>query len=224
MDRAEITDKVLTYFVESLMEATHFDGGYIYLLPEYKYILFEDTNDDIINNMRSTFKNLNWYDVILCPDITFVMIINKTGFNFNKEAHITAPMRRAPLIHTNMGSSLNNDTRRSDRAVECQNNVYDKRKANGWYDWNRNTYLDKNPHSDQVLAHHKPNSRLGIDLSYYNYQWKTNRDDGITWGDILEGILNISSCKYSSWYELLSHINVTVKDNMMLLEVKFSHL
>lgn len=63
------------------------------------------------------------------------------------------------------------------------------------------------------------NEYLMLDYKYYNKKWGTFNPKGITWGDIMEGVMNVKGSKSDFWYELISEAIAKIVDNTLYIEL-----
>lgn len=58
-----------------------------------------------------------------------------------------------------------------------------------------------------------------MDYKLYNKKWETTNKEGITWGDIMEGVMNVKGSKSDFWYELIGCASVKIVDKTFYINL-----
>lgn len=110
------------------------------------------------------------------------------------------------LVITN-DHGVNDDSRshRGDCLYDAQDQETIRRKA-----FRGNDDEDEDDDDDEYRT---------LDYKYYNKKWETCNTEGVTWGDIMEGVMNVKGSKSDFWYELICEATAKIVDNTLYIEL-----
>lgn len=65
---------------------------------------------------------------------------------------------------------------------------------------------------------------LALDKATYQPVWRTTSPTGITWGQVMEGVMRVKGSKFDRWYELFTGVQVSFPTpDSVELELTFDH-
>jgi hypothetical protein len=68
------------------------------------------------------------------------------------------------------------------------------------------------------------NYALSLDTATYNPVWSTESPTGITWGQVMEGVIRVKGSKFDRWYEMFSGVRVSFPTpDAVELSLTFDH-
>lgn len=141
-------------------------------------------------------KSLVFVDILSCPTpIVHLEINNTTGFNQDCRSH--------------RGDYFPED-------VPIPDHISNKAKIPKGYHFSE-YYVDK----DEIKKH---NYVLSLDRETYRPFWTKECPDGITWGDVMEGVMRVKGSKFDLWYELFCGAEVFLSSpDTLQLDLRFDH-
>ena len=92
--------------------------------------------------------------------------------------------------------------------------------ANDANDANDDDDDDANDDDDDDDDFEDSNDIRMFDYKYHNPKWETENKGGITWGDILEGVMNVKGSKSDFWYELIGGATAKIVDETLFIELE----
>ena len=219
-----ILSPIITYAIKHLTNYILFDYGnqniiFISIEREPSYPFERFLTDDEMTSKQSKIAetylqfmlagNVNvhtWVNLPFLSHVTQLEIKNHHGVNDDQRSHRgdclytgnqQEVIRRKAYID---GKDEDNDEEDEDNDEEDEDNdeedEYDNDDDDEYYNMNK---------------------------KYYNEKWEKTNKNGITWGDIMEGVMNVKGSKSDFWYELICEAKCKINDTKLSIELEMDH-
>ena len=201
MDEAQIDamSDAITFVIKNLLPNTHFN-------PTTERVEFEP---DIIKLQEGIIEDVtNEYLIQVAPNLQAE--ISPDWFWSLVFANIGG---RNPItnleIHNNQGM---NDDDRSHRGDELPENFVVP------------IMPDQDEDEDEQAERNKARFVRDLDERTYLRNWEKSSPVGISWGDVMEGVMLVKGSKFDKWYELFSNAYVSFPEHGTIhIDLSFDH-
>ena len=240
----------LYLFIVHLKENVYFDyetreilfvGGTVsiddlnldYLDPENSPQL---TQEQIQSYIGTHFTDkTNWFDVIVLPDLTELEMKNKSGFNDDPRSHRGDILHNSEtIIAKRIETSCTEEddkkteeddkkTEKDDKKTEEDDKKTEKDDKKTEKDVDEEDEDDDEDDEDDDEDDEENEEIYSIDEQCQDNPWETSNDKGLTWGDIMEGIMLIKGSKSDWWYELIGGVDALIDGQTLSITISPDH-
>jgi protein SDA1 len=216
----EIVDVVVTHLKEEGQVNFDYNTGEILfdndpIDPEEVRIDQEDrkVEEKIRDYIDKYLSNGDWFDSVVLPGIYDIEVTNERGFNEDHRSHRV--------------NGVDKDTHSAKRIKVCSpapdtdddDDVSDDDVSDDDVSDDDVSDDDVSDDDDEEFSQRV----YGMDGSSQESPWEKHNEHGITWGDVMEGIMMAKGSKGDWWYELIVRLEAKIDGQKLFITFDCDH-